>query len=279
MSPEEGEMGGEPTGEQTAPDATGEADLGQIRGGGDPAETGPQEGATEGQQQGDETDEFVKGEDGTEYVPRKAFEARIAKLTAQKHESADAASFLETIKNDPAARQQFVDALGVGKPDGADQSGPTGPNTWDSWLQKHPPEYQSHYREMAQALAPEFESFVEKFVGDSIEKAISPLRRWVGDTEVTNFSQKVKNFGEFRPAVQGLMEKHPNLYIEQAYKLASYDSVFGRGRKVGQQTTQQRKVKIGGLPPRGGPGGAPTGSGPMDLDAAVSKALDSAGIR
>jgi hypothetical protein len=217
--------------------------------------------------EGDEGDqEFVKDDDGNEYIPRKAFEARIAKLAAQKNDAKSA--FLEAVRNDPAVKKEFMDIL-KGEESAAASEQSDEPTPFEAFLSPLPPEHQAHYRNMGKALAAEFETFVQS----SIEEAMAPVKSWIGQTKVESFEKTNKDFPKYRKQVADIMSAGRAKNIDDAYILASYHDRMKGASSVGAKQEQERREKMARIPSAGRniQGSQTTQKGPKGLKAVLAR--------
>lgn len=212
-------------------------------------------------------DGFITGDDGKQYIPKEAFDARIAKLSAQKNEARE---ILETIKNDPTVRKEFLESLNVGDLSGKSSEDSEEPTPFEQFLAPLPQEHQAHYRNMAQSMASEFTSFVQKHV----KEQLGPIMRWMGEEKVNRFSQTNKDFGKYQQTVAKIMESGRATNVEDAYRLASFDDKIKGVFNAGQREEVERRNKIQRTPSAGqNSGGANTRNNkPMSLRESLNKA-------
>lgn len=204
---------------------------------------------------GETQDEFVKDDDGNEYIPRKAFEARIAKLSAQKN---DARSFLlESIKSDPSVKKELMQALGIEEnPNSSGQNTRENdePTRFEKWIAPMPPEHQAHYRGLVEALVPDFEAYVK----ESIESALKPVLSHIGEEKIKTFSSTNKDFPRYQEKIHTLLSSGRAKTVEDAYILASHEdklkqvSTSATRREENRQQTIQKPISKGSTSP-GGP--------------------------
>ncbi len=239
------------------------------------AQDAPVDGSQGGEQnapadEGGQGDEFVKGEDGQEYIPRKAFEARLAKLTAQKNEGQTARELLESIKNDPVVRKEFMESLNIGESRTNSSEESNEPTPFEKFLAPLPQEHQAHYRNMGQAFADEFKPFVESYV----KEQLGPIMGWIGQEKLRNFSQTNKDFGKYERDVAKIMQEGRARSVEDAYKLASFEDKMKSVFNAGQKGESERRNKIASVPSSGRNSGGVTvkGNKPMSLRDALNKA-------
>ena len=216
--------------------------------------------------------EFVEGEDGKKYVPYEAFKARIDKLTAQKHESGEAHSLLEAIKNDPAVRKEFMESLQSGEESAASSKETDGPTPFEEFLAPLPPEHQAHYRNMGKAMASEFESYVENRIQQVLGEHIKPIMSHIGAEKLRNFSQSNKDFNKYQGKVKEIMESGRAKSIEDAYILASHEDKLKAVKTVGAKEEQERRQKMSRNSFSGKNIGGSSVKGKADLKSALSKA-------
>lgn len=222
-------------------------------------------GASESEQPGeagkDDDIQAVEGEDGKKYVPYDAFMARINALTKQKHAASDPSAFVETLKNNPEAKQKFLEALGIESKEAGDVDSEEGaedksgePEVRYAEAEQFlgsltQPEHKAFYTNMMQSMIVGMERNTASYVQSEIQKALKPLMRHIGSVAVDGFSQKAKDFPKYKAEVEKLMRNNSSMTIEQAYKLASYDDLVKRqaaGAPPAQNRQKLKKVPIAG---------------------------------
>ena len=186
---------------------------------------------------GEQEVEFVKGDDGNDYIPRKAFEERMAKMAAQKHDAWS--SLLEAAKNDPNRLQELKQTLGL-EAQAASEPEPKEASAFDNWLAPLPPEHQAHYRGFAQSIASEFENYVEQ----RLEKAMQPVLSFIGKQEVKGFETINKDFGKYKTQIQDLLQNGRAKNLEDAYILASYTDKLKSVSSATSNANNMRKTKM-----------------------------------
>lgn len=214
-----------------------------------------------------DNDGFVTGPDGKKYIPEEAFNARIAKLTAQKN---DARSLLESIKNDPTVRKEFLDSLNIGDQSGKSSEESDEPTPFEKFLAPLQPEHQAHYRNMASAMAQEFTGYVQ----DYVKEQLAPLMSWVGEEKLNRFAATQKDFGKYEKQVAKLMQEGRVRNVEDAYKIASFEDKMKSVFNAGQKEEVERRNKLNRMPSAGqNSGGVNTKNGkPFGLREALLKA-------
>lgn len=209
-------------------------------------------------------DQFVKGEDGKEYISKEAFMARINKLSAQKNE---AKTLLEAIKTDPKVREEFLEAV-----KGEERSTPQDDSqelpAFEQFLAPLPPEHQAHYRNFAKAMASEFESYVK----NELRQAMKPVMSYIGESKVKSFASQTKDFGTYQKQVMELVNSNPKLSLEQAYKIASYEDKIKGAKVVGSKEEQERRMKLASNPAVRSSGGSNARVKPKSLMEALQMA-------
>lgn len=208
--------------------------------------------AVEGQEVSEEapegdTEETVKDENGDEFVPRKAFEARIAKLTAQKHNAIS--EFLTAAQTDPTVKAQLQEALGItpaateAKDDGPDPDVAPLMN----FLEKNvSPEHREHYTQFGDALATTLSAKFERMV----EQRLNPMVQYIGKQEVSAFIRKYPDAKAILPKLQQMVtgEHARARNLEDAYTLATAkDRIKGAGASA-LNAEKARVQKIAGNP-------------------------------
>jgi len=222
----------------------------------------------------------VKDDAGVEYVPKKAFDARIGKLTAEKKENAEAAELLKSIDSDPDIRQQFIEKYGLNKvPTKIDDLGKSKyQSTWAPYVNKQSKESQGAMREFEQALGPEIEQLVQRKLDkqqEAFEKEIVPLRTAFGEQHLEKFLGKVPEAKPYLPKIQKLMARNPNLSLEQAYGASAGSDMFKKGKDAQLKEVETRKIKLSKTPiSKSGDGKQIKGSGKMNFDEGIRAALD-----
>lgn len=205
---------------------------------------------------GDSELEYVKDDlTGQEYIPRTAFEARIAKLTAQKHEAGEAAikSFLENPDSNPEVKQQLMERLGIKAPDaptGAENAAPQS-DEWDGFLKGNvSPEYHSLYTGLGNAMFSRMLPEIEKM----LEARVTPMISFIGKQQVNSFKTSHADFPRYERKIQEYVKTGRAKNLEDAYALASYeDKVKGAGAAA-VRAEKERKAKLASNPSRRTPG-------------------------
>lgn len=230
VNTETGEVSGEQAGIETPVDGQGSESTENA------------DANSDGSQKNTDDDIEVVEKDGSKFIPMKAFESRIAKLTAQKNE---ATSLLESIKNDPEARKEFLASLPKEESEVPNETKESTEDAealvpWTNFISKLPPEHQSHYNEFVRALAPQFMSAVKQM----IKEANAPFIQYVGKSEMTSFKSKVgAEFDKYKPQLAEKMRQHPTLSIEEAFELVSAKDRFNAGRMKGVKEVTTQKTK------------------------------------
>lgn len=173
--------------------------------------------------QDDLSKEFVKDNEGNEYIPKKAFDKRIAALTAKNKEAEE---YVESLRNNPEVRAQFLKEI-EGKseaakdesesPEGETSKAPgwTNLSNWINKLSKNP-EHRAFYTEQMSALINDLNPILEHVVQSRLDKALAPYKKFVGETAVKSFSSENKDFLKYEQAVYKKM-KESGMSLEDAY--------------------------------------------------------------
>lgn len=217
--------------------------------------------ATEGDSENSQP-EFVKDSEGKEFVPKEAFEKRLAALTAKSKKSEE---LLEAIKTNPEIRKQYlgeedkqVAQEEAPKPSTVPASGNTDPvelmkpiNTWLSGL-GHTPEHQSFYREYTGALLKTVESsvvaYVNKAIQENLSREVAPLKKFMSNSTLESFKRSNPDFEQHKAKVLEISQKR-NLPIEDAYKLIKHDILLKElaslkgGKSTAQTAANRNKLK------------------------------------
>lgn len=227
-----------------------------------------QDGAVD---EGNTDDGFVTGPDGKKYIPQEAFDARIAKLTAQKN---DARSLLESIKNDPNVRKEFLESLNIGEQSGNSSEDSDEPTPFEQFLAPLPQEHQAHYRNMAQAMATEFTGYVQTMLDQFKKENLTPLMTYVGQEKLKSFAATNKDFNKYERQIAKIMDEGRAKSVEDAYKLASFEDKMKSVFSAGQKEELERRNKLNRTPSAGqNSGGVNTrNSKPFSLREALNKA-------
>lgn len=225
-----GEVENSAPAEDVSGDQTGEAPADDQNG----ADGQPQEVGEEG-----EANDFVKDDEGNEYIPRKAFEARIAKLTAQKHDAVG--QLLEAVNSSPEAKQKILEALGVSGSADSEQADDTGAPENSPFLQylekSVSKEYHDHYKGMADALYAEITPRMQKMYMD----ALKPVLSYIGKQQVDNFEKSVPDYGKYAPKIQEMVASGRAKTLQDAYILASHDDKI---KGVGASAVKSEKARV-----------------------------------
>ncbi len=170
------------------------------------------------------SEEFVKDDEGNEYIPRKAFEARLAKMAEQKHNAQ--ASFIESIKSDPAVRQEFMQALGIQPQAAQPEADPTPkePSAFDQWAASLPAEHQAHYRGLKDSFMAEVKSEMQA----ALDAVVSPILSHIGSEKISTFAKTNPDYDRYAPIVKEIILSGRAKNVEDAYILASHkDKIKG----------------------------------------------------
>lgn len=223
-----------------------------------------------------EQDEFIKDEDGNEYIPRKAFEARLAKLTAQKHDTGNARDVvLEALRSDPTFKKEFMDSLNIGGESAASSEESNEPSPFETFVAPLPKEHQAFYRGFAGAMASEVESYFKSQLDAFKKEMIDPIKAHIGQEKLNNFAKSNKDFGKYQAKVAELMDSGRAKNVEDAFILASHADRIKQVHNAGAKEEQDRRQKLARAPiaGRGMSGGNQTrGNSKMGLREALEKA-------
>lgn len=214
-----------------------------------------------------ESDAFVKDEDGNEYIPRKAFEERLAKLTQQKHDART--QVLESLRSDPTFKKEFMDSLNLGGESAASSQESNEPSPFEQFLAPLPKEHQEHYRGFGKAIGAEFTPFVQQ----EIQKALAPIMAHIGEEKLRTFSQTNKDFGKYQENVRKIMSDGRAKTLEDAYILASHEDRLKAVHNAGAKEEVERRKKMASAPfNRSAGGGKASGPSKFGLREALQKA-------
>ena len=234
---------------------------------------------TEGEGKKEDDIETIKNDEGEEFVPKKAFLARVAKLTSQRHEETDKASeaqsqaaktsqLLNEIRSNPETRRQFAEAVAPEAPKAPRE------NKFQTYMATVP----QNQRESVQGLSTAIISEVASFISDKLDgmtKQIEPLRTALGKSAVDQFYATVKDAKQYEDKIADMMETGRAKNIADAYTLASHGDQFSKGKAVGGKDANLRNQKLGKTPVTG-PGTSTSKSlrsGSMSLDDGIDDAL------
>lgn len=206
--------------------------------------------AAEGQEVSEEapegdTEETVKDENGDEFVPRKAFEARIAKLTAQKHNAIS--EFLTAAQNDPTVKAQLQEALGITPAATEDKDDGPDPDVAPlmNFLEKNvSPEHREHYTQFGDALATTLTAKMERMV----EKRLNPMVQYIGKQEVSSFTTRFPDAKQIMPKLQQMVSGGRARNLEDAYTLATAEARIKGAGASALNAEKARAQKIAGSP-------------------------------
>ena len=245
------------------------ANSGETSPADDNAGTG-EEVSPDEQAEGDE-DAFIKDENGKEFISKEAFEKRVAKLSAQKN---DARSLLESIRTDPLIREEFIKSLNQEGQRASSSNDEVEPSTFDKWVSPFPPEHQAHYRGLMEAISPIF----EKFVKSELDRAIKPVMSWIGESRVKSFASENKDYAKYEPKIAEIMSSGRAKTLEDAYKIASYETRLKSVTQAGAKQEAFRREKA--RTPFGGKGQQTfrtEGKKPDNLKDSIRKAAEQVG--
>ena len=218
-------------------------------------EVAPEEGQTdETPAVSDETDpDIVKDDTGAEFIPKKVFEARLAKLTAQKHNAVE--EFLAAAQSDPAVAEQLRQTLGVQSSAKTDETanGDVAPNLPVlSWLDKNKiaPELRPHYIEwadvMGQTLMPQLQAMVEE--------RLSPMLSYIGKQEVSSFTRANPDAKAMMPQLQQMVSSGRARTLADAYVLHTHAAKLKGAGVAAVRSEKARQAKLVSTPIKRGAG-------------------------
>lgn len=152
----------------------------------------------------------------------------------------------ESIKNDPVKRQEFVEALGLGKePANAQPNEKPQPAPFQTFLKENvEPQLHGHYDALARAMAAEWEDYAEKQYGSRIDR----LEQALGALKLKEVETKIPDFGKYEKQVYDVMRKHPSLSPEEAYQLAAFQDRFKQGQATGIKKANAQQAKVSKTP-------------------------------
>lgn len=205
------------------------------------------EGQPPASEEGEPEIEFVKDEEGNEFIPRKAFEARLAKLTAQKHDAAS--QVLEAIKSDPETRGQVLEALGIDPEvlSAPAKTGPQEPTVFEDFLSKNvAPEQHAFHKQYAdsvfQTMLPHFEKM--------LEERMKPVLSHIGKQEVNSFASKHPDYNKYAGKIRELIMSGRAKTPEDAYRIVTWDDKVRGAGAAALKTEKTRQTTLASTPIR-----------------------------
>jgi hypothetical protein len=257
---------------ETTGQVSQEAPTDNVSGGSAQADAKSTETSEQNVQDNEGEQEFIKDEEGNEYIPRKAFEARIAKLTQQKHDARQ--QVLESLRSDPTFKKEFMESLNLGDNRAESSEDTDEPTPFEKFVSPLPQEHQSFYRNMAGAIAQEFEGYLEGVLDKFKQEHISPIMGWIGEEKVKTFSAANKDYAKYQSKIYDIMKNGRAKSIEDAYVLASYEDKMKGAQNVGAKGEAERRDKLTRTPiSKSSAGGMATRNGkPFGLREALEKA-------
>lgn len=202
-----------------------------------PAEGGEQEGESE----------FVKDDQGNEFIPRAAFEARLAKMAEQKHNAIG--QFVESLRSNPEAKQQVLEALGVKSDATGSQSPEAAPETsqFETWMQQNvQPEYHAHYKQMADAMY----QTIMPHIREMYQSELKPILSVLGKQEVQKFATAHPDYGQYKDKINQLITSGRAKSLEDAYKIVAWDNKMKGAGAAALSSENARKAKLANSPIR-----------------------------
>lgn len=216
---------------------------------GNTSESEVNEGTEGGEETPPEDDDTIVAEtdEGKRIVS--AFQKRIDKLVSERNSSRQ---LLESLKNDPVARQEFLDGLGIK---------PTGDNTkeevqesddLDTFVGALDEKARPHYETMFGALGARFERILNQRLENLIAKEIEPIKLSLGQNKLEQFEKSNPDFAKYRVQAESIMRDGRAKRLEDAYILASHEAKFKAAKQLGAQGEAERRKKINTRPnPKG----------------------------
>lgn len=217
-------------------------------------EATPEEGQSDEAEEQPEVDpDAVKDENGEEFIPKKVFEARLAKLTAQKHNAIQ--EFLSAAQSDPAVADKLLQSLGV-QPSAKAAETPKDDVAQNlpilSWLDKNKiaPELRPHYMEwadaMGQTLLPQLQAMVEE--------RLSPMLSYIGKQEVNSFTSTHPDAKGMMPQLQQIISSGRARTLADAYVLHTHAAKIKGAGVAAVKTEKARQAKLTSTPIKRGAG-------------------------
>ena len=183
------------------------------------------EGTTPASEGDEKEPEVVKDESGNEFVPKKAFEARIARLTAQKNEGAKATEVLQMLRDNPDVRQQFIEELRGNQKRQEDPASKRS-SAVSEYVSTLAEADRPAVRSFVKAIGSEIQDYVDgslKSLKQELVESMSPLRRAIGEGAVEKFFSKIPEAAAYKEQIRDLLNDNPKLTLEQAFKVSAYD--------------------------------------------------------
>lgn len=209
---------------------------------------GEAEGGSDESAEAAQNEEIVEQE-GKKFIPYERF----TQINERLKKAEESASFLESIKNDPVARQEFVQSLGLDKPAPAQPNAEAQVTPTQKFLKESvDPQYQPHYQALFEAIGSEFTPFVRQ----ELDAALAPIRQALGAMKLKEVESKIPDFSKHEKAVADHMRKHPTLTPEEAYQLVTYQERFKQGQTTGIQKAKTQQQKVSKTPIQRSAGGS-----------------------
>lgn len=200
---------------------------------------------------GEQVEEFVKDEEGNEYIPRdrveKVVAARLAKMAEQKNAVVN--NVLEAIRTDPETRKLVQEALGVPEAATSDQKAEATPESsaFDSFLASHvPAEHHAHYKAMSESLSATIMPHVQAL----LEQRIGPMLQFIGKQQVQSFASQHPDYEKYSGKIQDMVRNGRAKTLEDAYKIAAWEDKMKGAGAAAIKAEQARKSKLAGTPIR-----------------------------
>lgn len=221
-------------------------------------------------------DEVFKDAEGNEFVPRKAFDARVGKLTARAKENAEAAELLKAINDDPAVRKEFLSQYGQPEKKEVTKEGYV--SSWGPYVDGLPKESQDAMRKFEQGIGPDIKHMIQteaNKVRAEYDSKLQSIQEVIGEQELDKFVKAVPDAKSYLPQIHRLMADNEKLTVSQAYGAAASGDLFKKGMAAQKKESQDLKTKLLKTPVAKVGGGAQVkGSGKMSIDEGIQAAID-----
>lgn len=209
---------------------------GTVSEGGEGTEGQTNEGESEVVENKEE--ELFVEKDGKQFIPKERFD----QINERMKKGEEAANFLEAIKTDPVARQEFVKALGLDADNPRDSKAeePALDAPFQDFLKSSvDPQYHGHYSAMANAI----EAVLDKKFSKMLEAKYNPVMTALGGMKLEAVRKTIPDFARYEVKAAEFMRQFPGMAPEQAYILASHNDTFKKGvvKGAATNTSQQQK--------------------------------------
>lgn len=233
---------------------------------------------------GEQEEEFVKDEEGNEYLSKDKVEAiiqkRLSKLSQQKNDART--SLIEALRNDPAAKEEFLNALGLKDSHSEDALGQEAnktqsdqPTKFQKWLAPMPPQHQAHYTGLVESIAEQFEEYVQA----ELDKRVGPIMSHIGESKVNEFKNSNKDYPKYANEIEKLIQSGRAKTLGDAYIIASYEDKIKNVSAVSTKKQEQAVKKLNSMPTRTPTSGLNTVGTASSLQDAIRKAAEKVGYR